>query len=505
MPADVPTVPFADLGLSKAAVPDLVDARGRVTYKLRLRNHGRVPATGVTLADPLPAGLTLVSATPSQGSCSGTVTCDLGGLAVFASATVTVVADVGAGLDGHSLTNTATVSANEPEPTPDPTPNTATATVDVRPAAVVDVEKRLVGTAVAGRPVTYSLTARNNGPGAANAARIDDLVPKTVGGPSATVVAGGGSCSVSDRLVSCALNPIAPGGSAEVRVTGTLAADAAGKPLLNGALFTQGSSSPGPPQGAQIPPAGAVAGPAADLGVAKAGPAQLARGGVTTYRLRATNHGVSRATRVRLTDTAPKGATFATLPKGCSRKGRTATCKLPNLRVGAFVERTFGVRLPARAKGRLTNSVSVRSALVDPVVANNRDRFTARTGPRLVLAKTAGARSAAPGGRLRYTLSLRNAGPGTARGVRLCDDPGRGLRLTRAPGARRTRTRACWSLGSLRAGKRVRRSVTARVAAAARGPSRLVNRATAGPSGAVVTAGATVRRRVEACPPRFTG
>ncbi len=500
---DVPTVPFADLGLSKFAVPNVVDSRGRVTYTLRVRNNGRVSATGVTLADPLPAGLTLVSATPSQGSCSGAVTCDLGGLAVFASATVTVVADVGAGHDGQSLANTATIAANEPEPAPDPTPNSATAAVYVRPTANVKVTKRLVGTAAAGRPVTYSLTAHNNGPGPATAARIDDDVPSVVQAPAATVVSGGGSCTTSGHLVSCALDPIAPGATAEVRVTGTLARDAAGKPLLNGLLYTQGSSSPGAPPGAQVPPAGAVAGPAADLGVANSGPARLARGGVTTYRLRVTNHGVSTATRVRLTDTAPAGATFARLPKGCTSKGRSASCKLPNLRVRAFVERTFGVRLPARAHGRLTNGAKVRSALVDPVTANNRDRFTARTGPRLVLAKTAGTRTGVPGGRLRYTLTLRNAGPGTARGVRLCDRPGRGLRLGRTAGARRTRTRACWTFRSLRSGQRVRRVVTARVAS--KGPSRLVNRASAGPSGAVVVASATVRRQVEAQPPRFTG
>ena len=64
--------------------------------------------------DALPAGLTLVSATASQGVCNGGVTCDLGDVAVNATATVTIVVTVDSATTG-SLLNNARVSASNPE------------------------------------------------------------------------------------------------------------------------------------------------------------------------------------------------------------------------------------------------------------------------------------------------------------------------------------------------------------------------------------------------------
>ncbi len=85
-----------------------------LTYTITVTNNGPTTATGVTLTDTLAAGLGFVSATPSQGSCSGTgpINCPLGSLAGGASATVTVVASAAA---SGSYANTATVAAAEPD------------------------------------------------------------------------------------------------------------------------------------------------------------------------------------------------------------------------------------------------------------------------------------------------------------------------------------------------------------------------------------------------------
>ena len=63
-----------------------------LTYTITVTDSGPSVASGVTLTDTLPAGVTYVSATPSQGSCSfatPTVTCNL--LNLNASATVSLV------------------------------------------------------------------------------------------------------------------------------------------------------------------------------------------------------------------------------------------------------------------------------------------------------------------------------------------------------------------------------------------------------------------------------
>jgi uncharacterized repeat protein (TIGR01451 family) len=111
----------------------------------------------------------------------------------------------------------------------------------------------------------------------------------------------------------------------------------------------------------------------------------------------------------------------------------------------------------------LVNRATVRGALADRVSSNNTDRAVATAGPRLVLRNTAARTSVRPGHAIAYTLVLRNAGPGTARRIVLCDTPGTGLHIARAPRAKRAHGRACWTFDTLGAGKSLRRHVIARV------------------------------------------
>ncbi|MDA2911626.1 DUF11 domain-containing protein [Nitrospiraceae bacterium AH_259_D15_M11_P09] len=116
-----------DLSVVKSDSPDPVTTGQNLTYTVTVTNNGPSEATGVTLTDTLPAsGVTFVSATPSQGTCSqasGTVTCPLGSLANGANATVTIIVTATA---AGTLTNTATVAGDKSDP--DNTNDTATAT-----------------------------------------------------------------------------------------------------------------------------------------------------------------------------------------------------------------------------------------------------------------------------------------------------------------------------------------------------------------------------------------
>ncbi len=115
----------ADLALTKTHNPNPVTVGSDLTYALTVRNNGPDTAAGVTLTDTLPADVTLVSTTPSQGSCIGmsAVTCNLGSLADGASATITIVVTptatgtitnsasvTGIGTDPNTANNTATVT-----------------------------------------------------------------------------------------------------------------------------------------------------------------------------------------------------------------------------------------------------------------------------------------------------------------------------------------------------------------------------------------------------------
>ncbi len=123
-------VPPADISVTKTHGPPTPLAGSDLTYTITVTNDGPAAATGVTVDDTLPAGLTLVSATPSQGSCTGTsaIHCDLGSLSPGSQATVTIVARPAA---AGSVSNTATAASDQPDPSPGNNEDTDTATVAV--------------------------------------------------------------------------------------------------------------------------------------------------------------------------------------------------------------------------------------------------------------------------------------------------------------------------------------------------------------------------------------
>jgi uncharacterized repeat protein (TIGR01451 family) len=107
----------ADLTLTMTANPDPGPLGGSLLYVLAVTNAGPQAATGVTVTDTLPASVTLASATPTQGTCSGTttVTCDLG--TMFNGGTASIEILVVPNSTG-TITNDASVSSAEVDPAP---------------------------------------------------------------------------------------------------------------------------------------------------------------------------------------------------------------------------------------------------------------------------------------------------------------------------------------------------------------------------------------------------
>jgi uncharacterized repeat protein (TIGR01451 family)/CSLREA domain-containing protein len=125
----------ADLGINKQlALPGEFEVGDVVSYLITVGNDGPDAATDVEVVDDLPAGVALVSAVPSVGSCGNTdpVTCTLGNLAEGQVETVTIVVRV---LQAGTVLNTATVSGAEADP--EPADNSSSASVDVAPLEIV--------------------------------------------------------------------------------------------------------------------------------------------------------------------------------------------------------------------------------------------------------------------------------------------------------------------------------------------------------------------------------
>jgi uncharacterized repeat protein (TIGR01451 family) len=129
--------PEADLALDKVAGAERVTAGGALGYQVVVTNAGPAAATGVRVVDALPAGVALVAATPSQGTCSldgENLICALGALLQGETATLALVVAVPAGTPGGIvLVNWAGVVAEQADPSPGDNEDTASVVVDAAP------------------------------------------------------------------------------------------------------------------------------------------------------------------------------------------------------------------------------------------------------------------------------------------------------------------------------------------------------------------------------------
>jgi uncharacterized repeat protein (TIGR01451 family) len=211
-----------DLSVTMTDAPDPVVAGQNLTYSTVIENKGQIAATGVILADSLPAEVTFVSAKPDQGTCAhqlGVVRCELGKLGAGAKASVVVVVvPTGGGnlvAGGASISNRAVVSANEPDANPGD--NNATVTTLVQGT---DLSVGIVGSPVAvllPNVVTYTIVFSNAGP--SNATGITLTVTLPVGATyRRAIVPVGMRCAHAAGTVTCSLAALDRGKSASVPI-----------------------------------------------------------------------------------------------------------------------------------------------------------------------------------------------------------------------------------------------------------------------------------------------
>jgi len=179
-------------------VPRTVTVGSNVTFTITVTNNGPSDATGVQVTDQLPAGLTFVSATPSQGTyTSGTGVWDIGAVASGTSVTLALTATV---TTTGSLTNTARKTA-ENETDPNLSNDTASVTITGQ-APDLTIAKSHVGSFVRGSSGSYSVTVSNIGAVASSGlVTVSDTLPA---GLTPTTASGTGwSCGIVAPTVTC--------------------------------------------------------------------------------------------------------------------------------------------------------------------------------------------------------------------------------------------------------------------------------------------------------------
>lgn len=198
-----------------------------LNYTLTAQNNGPSLATGTELIAAMPADVTVLGLTSSQGSCSPagdghTIRCDLGNLGSWSSnqATVNVRTRVKSSASA-ALVMSASISSMTAEQMQDN--NSTTVTTNVQASADLKVYHDTISPAVAiaGSEQVYKLVVANNGLSDATNVVFSDVVP-TQFTILTSVTASQGSCSALNGVVTCQLGTMVAGSSATVLIRGRI-------------------------------------------------------------------------------------------------------------------------------------------------------------------------------------------------------------------------------------------------------------------------------------------
>jgi uncharacterized repeat protein (TIGR01451 family) len=428
-------------------------------------NNGPDAATGVHVADTLPAGVTFVSADPGCAFAGGTIDCAVGNLAVGDSITLHVTVTVPPALGDQTLLNTATVGGDQGDIEPEN--NHSEAKTTVGPSADLMLTK--TGPAHVGpdSDITWTLIAVNKGPSTATGVKVDDALPSGV-----TLVSTSPSQGSCGGSVSCSLGTLAAGASAQIQIVAHVPASLANTTIVNTAKIGGDQPDPVPDNNSSSATTQVDDAPvtAFNLRLVKSlvGPAKPELGDVLTYALAVDNEGPARATAVKITDALPDGLEYvsASLAGGkCSAAGPVVTCKLASLAAG--VKKTATLKARAIGTGSVINTASVSAAHADAKQSDNHDSAAAylrAAGATLQLVKTRlGHGAVEAGGTVKFRIRVSNSGKSGALDTVVCDRLPTAMSFVSVSGAKFVKGDACWTIASLAPGKSRSFTVVARI------------------------------------------
>jgi uncharacterized repeat protein (TIGR01451 family) len=410
---DVQTQGEINLILSGTATPNPVLAGSDVTYALSVSNQGSIDAHGVTLTDQLPPGVTVVSASASQGFViykpgRPTVTATLGTLPAGGTAQVTIVA-TSPGSAG-TITDTATVTSQETDPNPSAESVSLTTSVELAADVAVAISASPDPVPVQG-DLTYTITVSNLGP--SSASNVSASLPLPVATTFVSASASAGTASFGAGQVTALLGDLAANGQATVTVV--VQADAVGSLT---ATASASSDNIDPNTGNNSATVTTQVEASADLAVALSSSASAVADGIDfAYTVTVTNNGPSDDTNVAISDTLPQGVTFVS---AASDQGLTPTesagvvsLSLTTLKALASASITIVLDPTASPGATLTDSASAAGQVSDPNPANDAAALTLPvTGKSdLGISVTAQPALVYQGQDFTYTITATNQGP----------------------------------------------------------------------------------------------
>ncbi len=410
--------PVADLSLTKTVNNPMPNIGSNIIFTITVSNSGPNDATNVAVADALPAGLTFVSATASQGSYNNTLgVWTIGTIANGANVTLQITATV---TSSGPITNTAQVSSSD-QIDPDSTPNNNNPNEDDQQSITLTqlADLSLTKTVSApsggvGHNVTFTITVTNAGPNTASNIAIQDQLPVGLTLVSATPSQGtyngltgiwavGTLASSASATLALVVKPTTPGNFTNIaQVIASDQSDPDSVPNNNNPTEDDQDDV----SFTALP---------ADLTINKSHNGNFLVGQTGLYTLTVSNLGPGHTTDpITVTDTLPTGLTFVSgIGSGwtCSAALQVVTCTNPGpLASGANSVITLTVSVGPEAAPNVTNCASV-STPDDTNTNNNNDCDpTTVIGPDLAIQKNHTGNFTI-GQTATYTITVTNVGP----------------------------------------------------------------------------------------------
>lgn len=419
-----------DLSIEKTASASEIEIGKNITYTLTVDNisvNTEATATGVTIEDILPTGLTFDSIThPDNVTCSedsGTVSCDLGDIAVSdPSISIEIVGKTTA---KGEIKNTATVTASETDS--DTSNNSSEATITVIELTDVYINGSIDDsvTYYIGDELTYSFEVGNNSANPATDVTAIITLPTAFSSITASTDIDNSTCSVNDTKITCIFgDDIEQTDKANIIVKAT--PSAAGDFDVDAQVTTAKTDSD---NDNNSDTATVAVKPKSDLAISiedSDDPDGFIYAGTNlTYTITVKNNGPSDATNVKIKDTLPTGVTFVSANSSCAQAAGEVICNIDDIANGA--SKSVNVVIKPTTPGTITNEVTVSATEHDHVETNNSKSEDTLVKAVADLQITSVSASPIPpslvltGNELTYTFKIKNNGINGATEVLLKD------------------------------------------------------------------------------------
>ena len=434
-----------------------------VTFQISVTNNGAAQATGVSLTDQLPAGITFTSSSLSQGTYdSATGLWTIGTLNESGVATIELTGTIDVGEGGNTITNITTAATGDQ---PDP----STAGDDLDESVVVDANADLVtvktlssgnATPLEGDVVTFEIEVTNNGTAQATNVSLIDLLPVGLTATAGNGVVTQGTYDAATGLFD--IGTLNIGETAILTLEGTVDVGEGGNTITNITTAASGDQ-PDPSTVGDDLDESVVVDANADLVTVKtlaSGNSVPAVGEVVTFEIEVTNNGVAQATNVSLIDLLPAGLT-ATAGNGVVTQGTydaaTGLFDIGTLNLGETAILTLEGTVDVGEGGNTITNITTAAAgdQPDPSTAGDDldESVVVDANADLVTEKTllSGDATPAEGDSVTFQISVTNNGTAQATGVSLIDQLPAGITFTSSAVSQGSYNSATglWTIGTL--------------------------------------------------------